>query len=242
MTEVVFYIFAAVAVLSASLCILQRNPVSAALWLVSTMFSLAAIYVLLNAQFIAAIQVLVYAGAIMVLFLFVIMLLNLGHTESDIRGPSTVAATLVIVGLLAVELLALLRYTPRQLASEFAQWPAYADPATVFVGRADHPAGDGGPRRGRRRGGAALPDLSGALRDHLDPAAGGHRRRGRPRQAEGLMLLGPSLGLSAILFSLGVAGVLLRRNAIVLFMCIELMLNAVNLSFVALAQLHGASG
>jgi NADH-quinone oxidoreductase subunit K len=55
------------------------------------------------------------------------------------------------------------------------------------------------------------------------------------------MLLGPALGLSAILFSLGVAGVLLRRNAIVLFMCIELMLNAVNLTFVALAQLHGAS-
>jgi NADH-quinone oxidoreductase subunit K len=54
--------------------------------------------------------------------------------------------------------------------------------------------------------------------------------------------LGPSLGLSAILFSLGVAGVLLRRNAIVLFMCVEIMLNAVNLAFVALAQLHGASG
>ena len=54
--------------------------------------------------------------------------------------------------------------------------------------------------------------------------------------------LGPSLGLSAILFSLGVAGVLLRRNAIVLFMCIELMLNAVNLTFVALARLHGAGG
>jgi NADH-quinone oxidoreductase subunit K len=56
------------------------------------------------------------------------------------------------------------------------------------------------------------------------------------------MLLGPALGLSAILFSLGVAGVLLRRNAIVLFMCIELMLNAVNLTFVALSQLYGASG
>jgi NADH-quinone oxidoreductase subunit K len=55
-------------------------------------------------------------------------------------------------------------------------------------------------------------------------------------------LLGPALGLSAILFSLGVAGVLLRRNAIVIFMCVELMLNAVNLTFVALAQLYGASG
>ncbi len=56
------------------------------------------------------------------------------------------------------------------------------------------------------------------------------------------MLLGPSLGLSAILFSLGVAGVLFRRNAIVIFMCIELMLNAVNLSFIALAQQLGREG
>lgn len=56
------------------------------------------------------------------------------------------------------------------------------------------------------------------------------------------MLLGPSLGLSAILFSIGVAGVLLRRNAIMLFMCVELMLNAVNLTFVAFGQLYGASG
>jgi NADH-quinone oxidoreductase subunit J len=89
--------------------------------------------VLLNAQFIAAIQVLVYAGAVMVLFLFVIMLLNLGHAQSDIRGPSTVAATLVIVGLLSVELIALFTYSPRQLASELPQWPTFTDPATVFV-------------------------------------------------------------------------------------------------------------
>jgi NADH-quinone oxidoreductase subunit J len=133
MTQVVFYIFAAIAVISAALCILQKSPVAAALWLVSTMFSLAAIYVLLNAQFIAAIQVLVYAGAVMVLFLFVIMLLNLGHAQSDIRGPSSLAATLVIVGLLAVELVALFGYTPRRLASELAQWPTFTDPATVFV-------------------------------------------------------------------------------------------------------------
>ena len=56
------------------------------------------------------------------------------------------------------------------------------------------------------------------------------------------MLLGPSLALSAILFSIGAAGVLLRRNAIVIFMCVELMLNAVNLTFVALAQYHGVGG
>ena len=80
-TEAVFYLLAGAAVVSALLCIVQRNPVASALWLVSTMFALAAIYVLLNAQFIAAIQVLVYAGAVMVLFLFVIMLLDVRQEE-----------------------------------------------------------------------------------------------------------------------------------------------------------------
>jgi NADH-quinone oxidoreductase subunit K len=56
------------------------------------------------------------------------------------------------------------------------------------------------------------------------------------------VLLGPSLAVSAVLFTLGVAGVLLRRNAIVIFMCVELMLNAVNLSFIALAQQLGPQG
>jgi NADH-quinone oxidoreductase subunit K len=56
------------------------------------------------------------------------------------------------------------------------------------------------------------------------------------------MLLAPALLVSAILFTLGVAGVLLRRNAIVIFMCVELMLNAVNLTFVALAQQLGVAG
>jgi NADH-quinone oxidoreductase subunit K len=56
------------------------------------------------------------------------------------------------------------------------------------------------------------------------------------------MLLGPSLLLSAVLFTIGVAGVVLRRNAIILFMCVELMLNAVNLTFVALSQVLGLGG
>jgi len=56
------------------------------------------------------------------------------------------------------------------------------------------------------------------------------------------MLLAPALSVSAILFTLGVAGVLLRRNAIIIFMCVELMLNAVNLTFVALAQQLGVGG
>lgn len=137
MSEAVFYFFAVVAVLSALLCILQRNPVSAALWLVSTMFCLAGIYVLLNAPFIAAIQVLVYAGAVMVLFLFVIMLLNLGHARSDLRGFGFHMLALVVVGVLAARLLPLINYTPEKLTLEYSRSESLANPDLVFpAGRA----------------------------------------------------------------------------------------------------------
>jgi NADH-quinone oxidoreductase subunit J len=104
-----FYVFSLVAVGSALLCITRRSPVASALWLVNTLFNLAALYVLLDAHFIAAAQVLVYAGAIMVLFLFVIMLLNLGRLEpgGDVKGPGgrVVAAAAGLV--LVAELIAL---------------------------------------------------------------------------------------------------------------------------------------
>ena len=133
MTTFVFYVFAAAAVLGATCCILHRNPVASAIWLMSTMFSLAALYVLLGAELIGILQILVYVGAIMVVFLFVIMLLNLTHAGSDMRGPGSLAATVVIIGLLLIELLALWRYTPRRLAADLAQSPMLADPATVFA-------------------------------------------------------------------------------------------------------------
>ena len=82
-----FYLFGIIAVVSALLFVTRKSPVAAALWLVNTMFSLAALYVLLDAQFIGAIQVIVYAGAIMVVFLFVIMLLNLQHQEEPRTRP-----------------------------------------------------------------------------------------------------------------------------------------------------------
>ncbi|HEX9729448.1 MAG TPA: NADH-quinone oxidoreductase subunit J [Gemmatimonadales bacterium] len=108
MREVLFWGFAGMAIISAFLCVTRRSAVSSALWLVSTLFDLAAIYVLLDAQFIAAMQVLVYAGAIMVLFLFVIMLLNLGREgPGDLKGwGGRIVATALAVGLV-VELWAL---------------------------------------------------------------------------------------------------------------------------------------
>jgi NADH-quinone oxidoreductase subunit J len=76
-----FYLFGVIAIASAIAFVTRRSPVAAAMWLVTTMFCLAALYVMLGAEFIGAIQVLVYAGAIMVVFLFVVMLLNLGHVS-----------------------------------------------------------------------------------------------------------------------------------------------------------------
>ena len=83
----VFFFFAAIAVLFALVVILHRNAVVGALSLVASFFALAVMYVLLDAPFLAALQVIVYAGAIMVLFLFVIMLLNLQHEPSGNTRP-----------------------------------------------------------------------------------------------------------------------------------------------------------
>ncbi|HEX4601123.1 MAG TPA: NADH-quinone oxidoreductase subunit J [Gemmatimonadales bacterium] len=98
---IIFWVFGGLAIASALLCITRLNPVASALWLVMTLFALAALFVLLDAQFIAVLQVLVYAGAIMVLFLFVIMLLDLAHPgPTDIKGPVGLAVgVLLAVGL-----------------------------------------------------------------------------------------------------------------------------------------------
>ena len=83
----IFFFFAAVAVIFALVVVLHRNPVVGALSLVASFFALAVMYVLLDAPFLAALQVIVYAGAIMVLFLFVIMLLNLQHRHEEPTRP-----------------------------------------------------------------------------------------------------------------------------------------------------------
>ncbi len=79
--QIIFFLLAATALISGIMVVIQVNPVRSALFLVLNFFALAGIYLLANAQFIAAIQIIVYAGAIMVLFLFVIMLLNLRQPE-----------------------------------------------------------------------------------------------------------------------------------------------------------------
>jgi len=85
MEQTIFYILAGVAVIGTILAISEKHPVHAILFLVTSLFSIAVIFYLLMAPLVAAFEVILYAGAIMVLFLFVIMMLDLGHPE---RGLS----------------------------------------------------------------------------------------------------------------------------------------------------------
>jgi NADH-quinone oxidoreductase subunit J len=85
--QTLFFILGAVALISGGLVVFQRHPLRSALWLIVNFFAVAGIYLLAHAEFIAAIQVIVYAGAIMVLFLFVIMLLNLRRPEEEPAVP-----------------------------------------------------------------------------------------------------------------------------------------------------------
>ena len=128
MIDFLFYLFAAFAVAGALGMLLNlRNAVAGALSLVGTMVALGAIYVLLDAYLIGVLQILVYAGAIVVLFLFVVMLLNLRHDAfSPERLRFTKTAGVVIGALVGIELLLLL--------------PAALGPA------AELPAGFGGYR------------------------------------------------------------------------------------------------
>ncbi|QEM66967.1 NADH-quinone oxidoreductase subunit J [Geobacter sp. FeAm09] len=84
MEQIIFYILAGVAVIGTILAITEKHPVHAILYLVTSLFSIAVIFYLLMAPLVAAFEVILYAGAIMVLFLFVIMMLDLGHPEKGV--------------------------------------------------------------------------------------------------------------------------------------------------------------
>ena len=98
-----FVIVALVAICAAAAVIMVRSAVHSALFLVLTLFCVAVLFLSLGAEFLAAVQVLVYAGAIMVLFLFVIMLLNVGR-EEEVASPSWRALTMLVGGVLGLEL------------------------------------------------------------------------------------------------------------------------------------------
>ena len=114
---VVFYLLASLCVVSAVMVITRRSPVHAALFLVLAFFCVAGIYILLSAEFLAAVQVLVYAGGIMVLFLFVIMLVPLetARTPPPVRH---VAVSLLLALLLAASLVSYFWNAPQITPAE----------------------------------------------------------------------------------------------------------------------------
>src|SRR5438094_4031623 len=120
MDVILFLIFAIIAIVSAVNVVVQTHPISSALSLIGVMGSLAVLYLLLGAEFIAMAQVIVYAGAIMVLFIFVIMLLNAG---AEARRGRSLAVQLVGVpgffGLLTLLSFVVLRLYPNTRAVHF---------------------------------------------------------------------------------------------------------------------------
>ncbi len=109
--SLLFLAFAAVALIAAVLVLLSRNPVHSVLFMLLTFVNVAAMFVLLQAEFIAVIQILVYSGAILVLFLFVVMLLAGGERPLPVLNQPLQARAAVIVGLVLVSELALVVLT-----------------------------------------------------------------------------------------------------------------------------------
>jgi NADH-quinone oxidoreductase subunit J len=132
-----FYVFGTVAVVTSLLVIAQRNPIYSVLLLVASFGALSGLYVLLDAPFVAAIQIIIYAGAIMVLFLFVVMLLNASHEDTEFderthflsrRGPMRFGAMLAAA--LVAELLWVLTRVGRPSA-----FPDAAEGSIAEIGR-----------------------------------------------------------------------------------------------------------
>ena len=111
MTIYLFYFLSFLAILCGLMVILEKNPIHSVLYLVITFFAIAGHYILLNAQFLAAVHIIVYAGAIMVLFLFVIMLLNLNKETEPHKSIAWKFAAIISAGLLFLIMIAALRNT-----------------------------------------------------------------------------------------------------------------------------------
>ncbi|MCX6295092.1 MAG: NADH-quinone oxidoreductase subunit J [Bacteroidetes bacterium] len=108
-TTYLFYFLSFLTIMFALMVVFSKNPVHSVLYLVMAFFTIAGHYVLLNAQFLAAVHVIVYAGAIMVLFLFVIMLLNLNKETEPHKSPWLKFSAVIAAGLLLVVLVGSLK-------------------------------------------------------------------------------------------------------------------------------------
>src|ERR1700733_3315456 len=109
LSQYLFFFLSFVAIFSALMVIIDKNPVHSVLYLIITFFAIAGHYFLLNAQFLAAVHIIVYAGAIMVLFLYVIMMLNLNKEIEPHKKNIPKVIAVVAAGLLMLSLVVALR-------------------------------------------------------------------------------------------------------------------------------------
>jgi NADH-quinone oxidoreductase subunit J len=126
MIPILFFVFAGLAIAAALLMVMHKNPVYSVIFLIITFFSLAGLYFLLGAQFLSIVQVIVYAGAIMVLFLFVIMLLNLTEeVRLPVGRPFQAGFGTAFAVLLAVQLLVMVIAGTRLFGKLGGQNPSF---------------------------------------------------------------------------------------------------------------------
>ncbi|MGR3812255.1 NADH-quinone oxidoreductase subunit J family protein [Jiulongibacter sp. NS-SX5] len=109
LTQWSFYIVSVITLFGALGTIMSKNPIHSIIYLIMTFFSLSAHYVLLNAQFLAAVNIVVYAGAIMVLFLFVVMFLNIKDEAPELDDNKLVLGTSIIGGTIGVVIIAAIK-------------------------------------------------------------------------------------------------------------------------------------
>jgi NADH-quinone oxidoreductase subunit K len=227
LVEILFYSFATILVLSGLGVILSRNPVYSALSLVLCFFTSAVLWLLIQAEFLAIALVLVYVGAVMVLFLFVVMMLDI-HVEELRKGARRHAWLGWIVTLVLIaEIVGVLVQRRLGIDTTRGAVPVAADYSNASALGVDHapPSRPQGARYRRAGRGARTRSCA-------------HRQDALGDQA--MITLGHMLALSGILFALSVAGIFInRRNVLLMLMCIELLLLSANFNFVAFSRYLG---
>ena len=252
-----FYLFSAVTIASAIMVVGARNPVHSVLFLILAFFNSAGLFVLLGAEFLAMILVVVYVGAVAVLFLFVVMMLDVDFVELR-QGFLNYLPVGALVGVvLLAELLVVLggwAFAPHTathvvlpISGTMTQHrrarPRALHPLHLLLPGGGHGAAG---RHGRRHRAHAPPQAQRQAPVDRRPgcAHAGHGHRGaQGRAGEGdLMTIGLShyLTVAAILFTIGIFGIFInRKNVIVILMSVELLLLAVNINLVAFSAFLG---
>ena len=250
-----FYLFATLTIASAIAVIFARNPVHSVLWLILAFFNAAGLMLLLGAEFIAMLVVIVYVGAVAVLFLFVVMMLDIDFASLRSGFTRNLPFGIIIALVLLAEIIIAVSawqagpalsgaHDPGSVAAEHRRARAAALqplPVPVRDRRADPAGGDG---RGDRAHPPQAPRQPVAESVAADPPAaqgrGAQPRSGSRRGDEAVITLAHYLTVAAILFTIGVLGIFLnRRNVILMLMAIELILLAVNINLVAFSAYLG---